>query len=215
MEKGKDLDIQGTIFVFGPCSSKTFWHRKNLSIFVCNFLPSLTLVLPRLSHSFIPQRGPDCKLPLGMENSQLPNASIVSWSPILGKFLIASARMNGQFAWCSAEELGENNGPFLQITLSTPHTISALSTMSFHSSWASHLLLKYKSGDSFILYKEGQDHDGVRVAVILILAQSRMLDPILNTWQSCLLTSKLHFRPYISFHAVKIWAPYYYWRQLI
>ena len=108
---------------------------------------------------------------LGMEDSTIPDDAIKSWSPILGKFQPAEARLNGPFAWCTAENLAPQNGPFLQITLDKPYKIAGIATKSFHNFWITEYLVMYKVGRSFTLYKETPSHAGVSLFLYYLFSR--------------------------------------------
>ena len=110
--------------------------------------------------SLIPGDDPVCSAPLGMEDSSIPDKDINSWSPILEKFQPAKARLNSIFAWCSAEDVASQNGPFLQITLDKPHQITGIATKGFNNFWIREYQVEFKVGNSFERYK---DSDGIKV----------------------------------------------------
>lgn len=110
--------------------------------------------------SLIPGDDPVCSAPLGMEDSSIPDKDINSWSPILETFQPAKARLNSIFAWCSAEDVASQNGPFLQITLDKPYQVTGIATKGFDSFWISEYQVEFKVGNSFERYK---DSDGIKV----------------------------------------------------
>ena len=122
-----------------------------------------------MASHFIPDEEPACFAPLGMEDSTIPDDAIKSWSPILGKFQPAEARLNGPFAWCTAENIAAQNGPFLQITLDKPRSVKGIATKSFNQFWITEYLVEYKKGNSFKRYKDpksGQEVRGPFVSVV-------------------------------------------------
>ena len=68
--------------------------------------------------------------------------------------------MKDMFAWCTAEEPGQNNGHFLQVTLTKPHTITAIATMGFHTAYVTKYRIEYEVNNVFQRYK---DNDGSEV----------------------------------------------------
>ena len=91
-----------------------------------------------------------------MEDSRIAADNIQSWSPLLGKYQPAQARLNGPFAWCTAEGLDSKKGPpFLRITLDKAQKITGISTKGFHNFWVTSYFVEYEVGaSSFERYKD-------------------------------------------------------------
>ena len=89
-----------------------------------------------------------------MEDGSIPDEKIQSWSPMLGRFFQAKARLNDPFAWCTAEDPTLGDVPFLQVYLEGQHEISGIAVKGFGDSWVTEFVVDYKVGNDFQRYKE-------------------------------------------------------------
>ena len=117
--------------------------------------------------------GGDCGYALGMQNKDIPDASITVSSSLSSNHIPALARLDGQGAWCSASN---DNSPYIQIQLGKKKSITKIMTQGSSEDWrwATKYRITYLKEEKWVTYLKA---DGTPVSVNLPVNKKK-----LNYW---------------------------------
>ena len=109
----------------------------------------------------------ECNNELGMRSKRIPDESITSSSILNSDHKPFYARLNGEKAWCSAEE---DTSPYIQILLDEEKLITAIKTQgsSFDWSWSRKYEVMYLEKGKWASYnKVKSNHQRCSTATVL------------------------------------------------